>query len=520
MKNYLKIDKAVEIEEKKERIVYRILEIFPGALSWLTLFLLIFFSWQKPVWTAAFVIGFDTYWFLKSIYLSFHLRSAFKKMKKNLKIDWLKLLKKDFPEKWQSFYHLIIFPTYKESYEVLRGSFQSLVESDFPKEKMIVVLACEKRALPQAWEISEKIKKEFSKKFFKFLVTFHPDDIEGEIAGKGANETFAIRVAKNEIIDKLKIPYEKIIVSAFDADTQVEKGYFSCLLYHFLKEKDPYHASYQPVPLLTNNLWEAPGISKIMALSSSFWHLMNQEREEKHLTFSSHSIPFKSLVEIDFWQTNVVSEDSRIFWNLFLANNGNWKVVSLYYPVYMDANVAENFFKTFINLYKQQRRWAYGSADIAYFLYGFLKNKKIPFSKKINYGFFTIEGFWSWATNSLIIFFGGWLPLTLGGSRFKIMVQSFFLPSLTSKILTLAMIGLITNIWLTFQVLPPLREKKSKKLKNYFLMILQWLLLPFNLVILGSLPALEAQSRLMLGKYMNFWPTPKIRKNKKYAYSK
>ena len=77
MKNYLKIDKAVEIEEKKERIIYRILEIFPGALSWLTLFLLIFFSWQKPVWTAAFVIGFDTYWFLKSIYLSFHLRSAY-----------------------------------------------------------------------------------------------------------------------------------------------------------------------------------------------------------------------------------------------------------------------------------------------------------------------------------------------------------------------------------------------------------------------------------------------------------
>ena len=244
---------------------------------------------------------------------------------------------------------------------------------------------------------------------------------------------------------------------------------------------------------------------------------MNQEREEKHLTFSSHSTPFKSLVEIGFWQTNVVSEDSRIFWNLFLANNGNWRVVSLYYPVYMDANVAESFFKTFINLYKQQRRWAYGCADIAYFLYGFLKNKKVPFSKKLNYGFFTIEGFWSWATNSLIIFFGGWLPLILGGEKFQTMIQSFSLPTLTSRILTLAMIGIVTNIWLTFQILPPFKGEKNKKIKQCFLMFLQWFLIPFNLIILASIPAIEAQTRLMLGKYMNFWVTPKIRKTKIYS---
>jgi len=511
-KDYLKIDKAIEIKERKERILYRVLEIFPGALSWSTLFLLFWLSFKKPIWVAIFVIAFDLYWFFKSIYLSFHLRSAFKKMKQNLKTDWLKKLQKDFPQKWEKFYHLIIFPTYKEPYYILKESFQSLLNSDFPKEKMIVVLACEERAGESAKKIAQKIKKEFSGKFFKLLVTFHPENIEGEVAGKGANETYAIKVAQEKIIDKLKIPYENIIVSSFDADTRVEKGYFSCLLYRFLKEKDPYHASYQPVPLFTNNIWEAPGISRVASLSSSFWHLLNQEREERQITFSSHSVPFKPLAEIGFWQTNVVSEDSRIFWNLFLANNGRWRVVSLYYPIYMDANVAKSFFKTLINLYKQQRRWAYGSADIPYFLYGFLKNKKIPFSKKLSYGFFTIEGFWSWATNSLIIFLGGWLPLILGGEKFKITIQSFFLPSLTSKILTLAMIGIITNIWLTFQILPPLKKPKKKKLKDYLLIIFQWFLLPFNLIFLGSFPALEAQTRLLLGKYMGFWVTPKIRK--------
>jgi hypothetical protein len=41
---------------------------------------------------------------------------------------------------------------------------------------------------------------------------------------------------------------------------------------------------------------------------------------------------------------------------------------------------------------------------------------------------------------------------------------------------------------------------------------LQWILTPINLIFFGSVPALDAQTRLLFKKYMGFWVTPKHRK--------
>ena len=72
----------------------RFWEIIPGALAWLTLLGLTFLSWRAPVAVVIFILLYDLYWLLKLIYLFFHLRLSFTKMKANLKIDWLARLKK------------------------------------------------------------------------------------------------------------------------------------------------------------------------------------------------------------------------------------------------------------------------------------------------------------------------------------------------------------------------------------------------------------------------------------------
>ncbi|MBI2451176.1 MAG: glycosyltransferase family 2 protein [Parcubacteria group bacterium] len=512
---YLNISRASDLADKKERTIYRFLEILPGFLAWATVILAVFFSWARPVWAAFFIIIFDSYWLFKVVFLSLHLRSSFWKMKKNLSADWLNILKKD-PKTagWENIYHLVIFPTYKESETVVDLSLEAVKNSNYPKDKIIVVLGLEERAGQAAQKIGEKMREKYDGVFYQFLLTRHPANLEGEIAGKGSNETWAAQEAKKRIVDPFRIPYENILVSSFDADTQIFPDYFGILTYRYLKNAKTERVSYQPIPIYNNNIWDAPNFSRVVATSGTFWQMMQQERPERLSSFSSHAIPFISLVKMDFWQTNIVSEDSRIFWRALFFYDGNFSVEPLHYPVSMDAPLADKFYQTAVNVYKQQRRWGWGVENAPYIIFGFFKNKKIPFLTKLYFSFNQLEGFWSWSTNALIIYFLGWLPLFLGGLKFNQTILAKSLPQITKILMTLALVGALSSAIYSTRLLP---EKKDKSIWQYFSVFLQWILLPLTIMIFGAIPGLEAQTRLMLGRYMGFWVTPKIRKNENYS---
>jgi len=516
-KFYLKISRAADLKNPKDRRVYRFFEILPGVLSWGTLILVVILSWKIPILISFFIIIFVIYWLFRTVYLSFHLRAGYQKMREHEKIDWIqKLNNLRFPrntldiKNWKDIYHLIILPMYKEPLDLLRDTFLALENTDYPKDKMIVILACEEKVKKDVVKASQIIEREFGGKFFRFLITWHPADLPGEIAGKGSNETWAAKSAKELIIDPLKIPYQNIIVSSLDADTCVYQKYFSCLTFHYLTCPKPTRTSFQPIPLYTNNIWEAPVLSRVFSFSSTFWHTMNQERPEKLVSFSSHSMSFMALLGVGFKDPGVVSDDSRIFWQCFLRYDGDYRVLPIFYPVSMDANVAKNFLRTMINIYKQQRRWAYGVGDIAFFLFGFLKNKKIPLSKKFSQGFEIIESHWSWATVSIMIFLLGWLPLILGGPDFSQTLISYNLPKIISRILTISMVGLVSSAYFSILLLPPKPPQYGRS--KYLVLAAGWFLLPAIMIFFTSLPALDAQTRWMFGRYMGFWPTEKIRK--------
>jgi hypothetical protein len=507
--DYLDLSNAEDLQKPQDKNLYRFFEILPGAFAWLTLVFALLFSWLIPFWVALFIITFDLYWLLRVLYLSLHQVASFRKLRENSAINWSKKLKKEFPDEWKKIHHLIILPVANEEKSVVKATISSLAGVAYPKEKMILVLALEERAGEKAKKSAEELQAEFRNTFRIFSVIIHPNGIKGEVSGKGANVNWALKKIKEDLIPKLGVSEEKIMVSIFDIDTKPYPHYFSCLAWHFLSADDRLKKSYQPIPVYNNNIWDSSVFARIIATSSTFWQMMQQERAEQLVTFSSHSMPLKTLLEVGY-PSNVVSDDSRIFWRAYFKNEGKYKVVPMHYPVSMDAVIAPSLFKTMINQYKQQRRWSWGVENVPYVFFNFAKNpagKKIKLGEKMFHSLTMIEGFWSWATCSILTFCLGWLPLFLGGSKFSSTLISYNLPRLTSQIMTVAMIGMVVSAVISWLLLPPKPAKYGKW--RSLSMILQWALLPVTLIIFGSFPAIESQTRLLLKKPLGFWVTDK-----------
>ncbi|MEA3450216.1 MAG: glycosyltransferase family 2 protein [Patescibacteria group bacterium] len=524
--DYLKIGQSNELSGKNRKL-YRALEILPGALSWLTLILLLFLSYLKPVLVAYFLIAFDIYWLLLVVYLAIHLLVSFKKMKKNMAFDWEEkcnslemrpnqckagecLLGRGFH--WQDLIQLVIFPIYNESNEVIEPSLSAIKNSPYPNKNIIIVLTVEERGGEEVWQRAQAVQEKYQDIFKTFYITRHPDGIKGELKGKGSNQAWAAEQIQKDLLPQLNLDSGKILVNVFDIDTIISPYYFHCLSYNFLTVAHPYRSSYQPIPVYYNNIWQSPFFARVAASSNTFWQMMQQIRQEKLATYSSHSMSWKTLKEIGFWSKTMVSEDSRIFWHCFCYYHGDYRVEPLHISVSMDVCMDKKPIETAKNLYKQQRRWGWGVENLPYLLFNLIKNwRYYPKGKFIRQALNQLYGFHSWATNALIIAVIGWMPMLLGGDRFNSTVLSTNLPVMTRYLMTAAMSGLVLSAILSTLLLP--QKPKKFGLFRYFTMLIQWLILPLSIIIFGSIPGLEAQTRMMRGgKWrLGFFVTPKSR---------
>ncbi len=489
-----------------KKIIYRLWEMLPGFLTWATLLGCVVISIVRPMWAIYFIIIFDLYWLWRVIYLAIYILISWHKYRRDVKINWF-LEAKKLP-RFNEIYHIVFLPTYKEPIEVIRLSLKSLAHNNYPLTRMIVVLGGEARDKEKFQVTAETLKQEFAGTFYKFLVTLHPDDIVGELAGKGSNIHWMGLRAK-ELIDQLQIPYSNIIVSTFDVDTCVSHHYFSYLTYKYLTHPHPERSSFQPVAIYNNNIWESYSLNRIIAYSTTFWLFSDMARLDRLCTFSSHSMSWRTLVEVGFWQNDVVSEDSRIFWQCFTHYHGNYSVTPLFLPVSMDTVYTGKLWSTMVNQYKQQRRWAYGAENIPYVAIHFCYDKQIPLGKKLKQFFNLVEGYYSWATAPIIIFLLGRLPLYFLSGEEEQSLIAHNAPIILNWLMILAMIGLLLSAILSVILLPP-KPQHHPNLK-YVVMILQWLLFPIAMLFFSALPAIDAQTRLLLGKYMGFWVTAKQR---------
>lgn len=486
----------------------RTMEYVPGGLVWMTIILAIGLSFFAPLWAIYFIILFDLLWFFRVCYFVFYLILSSHRYRTDIKVNWLEKAKA-LPS-FGTIYHLIFLPTYKEDLAIIRTTMKSLLTSAYPaKDRFIVVFTGEERDKERFLSHADALRLEFGEQFCRFMVVVHPMDMPGEIPGKGANINYAGHRAQ-ELIDELKIPYEKVIVSSFDIDTCVHPQYFAHLTYKYLTHVNPTRSSFQPIALYNNNMWDAPALIRVAAFGTTFWLMTELARPERLFTFSSHSMSLRALVDVGFWEKDIVTEDSRIFLQCLLKYNGDYSVTPMYVPVSMDTVMADTWWKSLVNLYKQQRRWAWGVEHFPYLMRRFRGNKDFPLKKKIYYIWTLSEGMFSWAVSPILIFALGYLPLLTAPDSLRSAVLFQNTPHTLETLMRLSLIGVFASAILSFGLLPPRPASKGKY--AWPVMFLQWLLVPVTFIIFGSIPAIDAQTRLMLGKYLGFNVTEKKRR--------
>jgi len=529
----------------------RTLEILPGACSWGVLLGLIFLSIFYPFIAAILIVAFYLSWILRVLYSTIFLLFSYLQLNIEMNTTWMRRIQgidnlnvyrqeistKKFGRHWQqrishqihlgqlnklassqnpppasgSIYHLVIFPVIKEGRDILEPAIEAISRQNFPLKQIVIVFALEERALPPVQQAVYELEKKFKDVFFNCIVVLHPAIVPGEARVKGANATCAAKEAA-VFFQKHQIPFENVIISCFDADTVVSINYFSCLSYHFMICPDRLQASFQPIPVYHNNIWHVPGFARVVETGSSFYQLIEATNPEKLVTFSSHSMSFKALVDVDYWPVDMISDDSAIFWKAYIHYDGQYRVIPMYVTLSMDVVSAKNWWQTVKSVYKQKQRWAWGVENFPIVMRAFLKSKRIPLYEKLRLGFKLFEGHLSWATSGFILSIIGWLPVIFARREFTASVVYYNVPDIANTIFALGFFAICITILLSLSLLPKtkIRYRWLLKLGHAF----EWMMVPFILVFFSALPALHAQTRLMLGKYLEFWVTDKHRSHR------
>lgn len=524
--------RSIEIPQPQDRdFKYRLFEILPGVLTWIILTLPITLSLIDPRLAAYFILLYLLLWFARVVALNIRSFQAWRIMNEHKKLNWHSLnhdlevlapLSHDAPT-WHSrnikrvsahilppkrikpsqVYHAVIICFWDESIEVLEPTIKSIVDANYEPKKLILILAYEQRGGEEVEAIASALIKKYGRHFYHDEAVMHPWPMLGEVIGKGGNATHAGRQLQ-KVLAKKGIEPLHVLVTTLDADNRPDKEYFGALTYTYCSTEEPLNASYQPIPMFLNNIWDAPAPMRVVATGNSMWNLVLSLRPHLLRNFSSHAQPMAALIETDFWSTRTIVEDGHQYWRTWFCFDGKHDVYPIYVPIYQDVVLTDKYIRTLKAQFLQVRRWAWGASDIAYVAnQGFFKRNHIPKLRIMSKFFRLLEGHLSWSTAPLILLGAALVP-------FFLYPQTYLgnqLPQVASRLQTVAMLGILVTLFISMKTLPP--KPIRYKHRRTIWMLAQWIYLPLVSIIYSSFAAIYSQTRLMFGWYLGFIVTEK-----------
>lgn len=480
----------------------RFAEIAISLSTWIIVTIPLWLSPFHPAVVAYGIIAFDLFFLIQAMKNAIHTIVAYLKIHQAQKISFSESIAKY--DKAPHLKHFIVIPCYKESVSKISETIRCIVSGDYPwPDNLHVVLGFEKRE-SEAPEKERELRELFGKQI-DLYATYHelsPD----EIPGKASNQTWAVKDIVQRVVEPKKYDPSHTLITICDADSKLPKNYLSYLSYTFLNDKErQYHFYWAPV-LLYNNFWKLSFFVRMQASLSSIIRLASLEDKENLIQISTYSTSLKLIQDVGYWDVDIIPEDWHVHLQAYFLYGIKVKTIPMYTMINGDAVHAGSMARTFVSRYEQEKRWAWGVSDIAYAWSRLWNTPHIPFFPKLKKILYLSVNHLLWPTSFFILtVFATVTPIM--NPVFKRTVMGFILPQISGLILTLGSSMLI--VYTIIDILVRSKLDIKTKPQNIIILTLQWYVLPVVSLLLSALPALDAHTRLLLGKKIVYKVTEK-----------
>jgi cellulose synthase/poly-beta-1,6-N-acetylglucosamine synthase-like glycosyltransferase len=489
----------------------RLLEAAPGLVTWTLLlapaWIPVLFASDGAFAVAVAVLVFDLYWLFRSLTVITGVWSTFRRMRRDMAIPWLDLCRKEARVEGRphplDYHHLSIIPTYTEPYHVLERTVQAIVDADYPDELKLVAVITRVTDKP-GWENVARLRERFASRlggFYHVKDPLEPPLVPGKSAAMNWGGRWMVKELTEEGYD-----LSRVLVTDLDSDYRVHPQYFAWISMHHSREPLRDCVIWQPVPLFHNNIWEVPAAVRVMSGSTSQWQMFLHSRPHRLVAFSSYTCSLEFVREVGYWDKDVIPEDSRFYWKAFFRFGERFSVRSVFLPLYGDSPQSRDYAATHLSQYNQIKRWAWGITDVPYVLHRFFEHPEIPLWLRIRRFANLFLNHLNWIFLPVLLMFGASVPVWVSVD-FSITDLGQNLWVYSSAILTVTLSTVLALVYLEHLLLPAKPAGWSRLRKA--LVYLQYFGYPVVGLMLSVLPALEAHTRLLLGKYLEYRVTEK-----------
>ena len=405
-------------------------------------------------------------------------------------------------------HHVVLIPTYKEPIGILVRTLRALAVQENAQQQLTVVLAMEESEKDGATK-ARRLQSQFKGQFAHFLVTFHPAGLPNEVAGKGSNENWAARRAKEALVDRLGMPLENLTLTSCDADSVFNPYYFATLAHLFAADPKRHRRFWQSPMRYDNNTWQLTAPLRLLTFFMNA--TLGSELADPltiDLPLSTYSLSFKLADEAGYWDSAVISEDWHMFLRCLFATGGKVSLRPIFLPTSSDAAIGDTPRQSVMNTYRQRLRHAWGAQDIGYILQQWGRSPQTPFAIKLLYLSKVVHDHVILTTSGLVVGAVSLLLLALYGA------SSIAQPGLLRSLVSVATVGnLVVGVGMFAVALSEhlLCRRRSPGWRPASLIgdMFMWPFLPVITIGLAGMPVLHAQAKLLFASPLIYVATPK-----------